>query len=91
MNVVPVRNGKPCVFRVVHVSGTIRKAEEEVIRRARSLIFEAKGGQAAKATDPLGNIFSTSDRAPRAVPVRGGLSQGDDHDGDVEMGEISDG
>ncbi|KAI0437377.1 Rpp14 family protein [Xylaria telfairii] len=53
MNSVPVKNGKPCVFRVVRVSGTIRKAEEEAIRRARKLIFEAKGGQAVKASDPL--------------------------------------
>ncbi|OTB06519.1 hypothetical protein M426DRAFT_29458, partial [Hypoxylon sp. CI-4A] len=38
MNFIPVRGGKPCVFRVVHVSGTMRKVEEEAIRRARSLI-----------------------------------------------------
>ncbi|KAI0478471.1 ribonuclease P/MRP protein subunit [Xylariaceae sp. FL0804] len=43
MNSVPVRNGKPCVFRVVHVSGTMRKTEEEAIRRARNLIFAAQG------------------------------------------------
>ncbi|KAI0394383.1 ribonuclease P/MRP protein subunit [Xylariaceae sp. FL0594] len=29
MNSVPARNGRPCVFRVVHVSGTMRKVEEE--------------------------------------------------------------
>ncbi|KAI1081648.1 ribonuclease P/MRP protein subunit [Whalleya microplaca] len=39
MNCVPIKNGKPCTFRVVHVSGTMRKAEEEAIRRARDLIF----------------------------------------------------
>ncbi|KAI2623707.1 Rpp14 family protein [Xylaria nigripes] len=54
MNSVPVKNGKPCVFRVVHVSGTIRKAEDEAIRRTRSLIFEAKGEQVTKVPDPLG-------------------------------------
>ena len=30
--------GTPCVMNVVRVSGTIRKAEEEAIRRARGLV-----------------------------------------------------
>ncbi|RYC58666.1 hypothetical protein CHU98_g7540 [Xylaria longipes] len=90
MSSVPVKNGKPCVFRVVHVSGTIRKAEEEAIRRARNLIFEAKGGQSAKASDPLSNIFSTSNRPRRAAATRS-LSDGEEHGSDLEMGEVSDG
>lgn len=90
MNSVPVKNGKPCVFRVVHVSGTIRKAEEEAIRRARNLIFEAKGGQSAKVPDPLSNIFSTSNRPKRRAPTRG-PSEGDGNGSDVEMREITDG
>lgn len=32
----------PCVFQVVRVSGTIRKSEEEAIRRARDAIMRAK-------------------------------------------------
>lgn len=32
----------PCVFQVVRVSGTIRKSEEEAIRRARYAIMRAK-------------------------------------------------
>ncbi|KAJ8131545.1 hypothetical protein O1611_g2084 [Lasiodiplodia mahajangana] len=90
MNSVPVRNGKPCVFRVVHVSGTIRKAEEEAIRRARKLIFEAKGGQPTKASDPLSNIFSTSSRPKRGAAAKG-LSEGEEYSNDVEMGGITDG
>ncbi|GAW25503.1 putative rpp14 family protein [Rosellinia necatrix] len=86
MGSVPVKNGRPCVFRVVHVSGTIRKAEEEAIRRARKLIFEAKGGQAATVSNPLGNIFSASNR-----PRQKGSPQDVDSDSDVEMGAISDG
>lgn len=31
--------GTPCVFRVVHHSGTIRKSEEKIIQMARSEIF----------------------------------------------------
>ena len=33
MSRVPVDNGKRCVFRVIRVSGTIRKAQEEAVRR----------------------------------------------------------
>lgn len=35
--------GDPCVFRVVRVSGTIRKAGEDVINRAKAEIRRAKG------------------------------------------------
>lgn len=45
MDHVPVPNGRPCLFRVVRVSGTIRKAEEEAIRQARKLILHAKEQQ----------------------------------------------
>lgn len=34
---------RPCVFRVVRVSGTIRKAEEEAVRRARRDIVRLRG------------------------------------------------
>ena len=34
--------GDPCIIRVVRVSGTIRKAEEELLRRARQDIVRAK-------------------------------------------------
>ncbi len=44
MDHVPVRDGRPCMFRVVRVSGTIRKAEEEAIRQARALVLAAKEG-----------------------------------------------
>lgn len=42
MDHVPVKDGRPCTFKVVRVSGTIRKAEEEAIRQARTLILAAK-------------------------------------------------
>jgi ribonuclease P/MRP protein subunit POP5 len=32
----------PVVIRVVRVSGTIRKAEEEIIRRAKELVLRAR-------------------------------------------------
>lgn len=34
--------GTPCVFRVLRVSGTMRKAEEEAIRRARREILRTR-------------------------------------------------
>lgn len=56
MNSVPVKDGKKCVYRVVRVSGTIRKAEEEAIRRAREMILRAKrelGDQSAAALESI--------------------------------------
>lgn len=42
MDCIPIRDGRSCIFRVVRVSGTIRKAEEEAIRQAKRLILAAK-------------------------------------------------
>lgn len=36
---------RPCVFRVVKVSGTMRKAEEEAIRRGRREVARVKGAE----------------------------------------------
>lgn len=57
MESVPVKNGKNCVFRVVRVSGTIRKAEEEAIRRARELILKARRETGEKSDLTLDGIF----------------------------------
>lgn len=64
MDHIPVKDGRPCTFRVVRVSGTIRKAEEEAIRQARSLIVSAKEGSvqasgflAATSNKDGGNIM----------------------------------
>ncbi|KAI1093050.1 Rpp14 family protein [Rostrohypoxylon terebratum] len=62
MNSIPIKNGKPCVFRVVHVSGTMRKVEEEAIRRARALIFAAQNDHNEKTDDPLSNIFGNPEQ-----------------------------
>ncbi|KAG6007628.1 hypothetical protein E4U21_005709 [Claviceps maximensis] len=42
MDHIPVKDGHACIFRVVRVSGTIRKVEEEAIRQARQLILAAR-------------------------------------------------
>lgn len=50
MRHVPVRNGRPCIFRVARVGGTIRKVEEEAIRQARALILATKAYVAGNKT-----------------------------------------
>lgn len=54
MDQIPVSDGSSCVFRVVRVSGTIRKAEQEAIRRARQLILAAK---ADSESGSLSSVF----------------------------------
>jgi ribonuclease P/MRP protein subunit POP5 len=81
INHVPVKNGKSCLFRVVRVSGTIRKAEEEAVRRAKSLILAAKS-QGAGATE---SSFLSSLRSDAVAIVE---DDDDDEDGD---GDDSDG
>jgi ribonuclease P/MRP protein subunit POP5 len=52
---LPEPHNTPCVFQVVKVSGTIRKSEEEAIKRARETVrraqndLEAEGGAAFNA------------------------------------------
>lgn len=45
---------RPCVFRVLRVSGTMRKAEEEAIRRARREIVRVRG---LEEEGVLGNLI----------------------------------
>ncbi|KAK2059899.1 Rpp14/Pop5 family protein, partial [Colletotrichum caudatum] len=55
MKCVPLKTGegKPCTFKVVRVSGTIRKAEEEAVRQARQLVLAAKDSAAAATSGAL--------------------------------------
>ncbi|CEI68883.1 hypothetical protein FVEN_g11188 [Fusarium venenatum] len=50
MDHVPVKDGRSCIFRVVRVSGTIRKAEEEAIRQAKRLILAAQEDTSPKSS-----------------------------------------
>lgn len=56
---------RPCVFRVVKVSGTMRKAEEEAIRRARKEIARASSwvgdGDDAIQTVDAGDVMDITD------------------------------
>jgi ribonuclease P/MRP protein subunit POP5 len=57
MNQVPVRDGKKCVFKVVRVSGTIKKSQEEVIRRAREMIVKTRREMGEQSDSALSSIF----------------------------------
>jgi ribonuclease P/MRP protein subunit POP5 len=57
MTSVPVKDGKNCVFRVVRVSGTIKKAEEEAIRRAREMILIAMREAGDQGDSTLDDMF----------------------------------
>lgn len=61
MDTVPVKDGKPCVFRVVRVSGTIKKAEEEAIRRARDMLLRAKREMGETTDATLDGLLADSD------------------------------
>lgn len=50
---------RPCVFRVLRVSGTMRKAEEEAIRRARREIVRVRG---AEEKGVLGDLISGAEK-----------------------------
>ncbi|KAK4099694.1 hypothetical protein N658DRAFT_508517 [Parathielavia hyrcaniae] len=80
MNRVPVRDGRPCVFRVVRVSGTIRKVEEEAVRRAKLLVLAAKDEMAGKSSssDALGALLRSDKRQPRSLAMQGGPEDTDD-------------
>jgi ribonuclease P/MRP protein subunit POP5 len=63
MDRIPAKNGRSCTFRVMRVSGTIRKIEEDAVRRAKQMMLAAK--EAAESTkDPassaLGALFGAS-------------------------------
>lgn len=82
MHEVPVRDGRPCVFRVVQVSGTIRKVEEAAIRRAKLLILAAKEQADGGSTDALSALFGGSDGVVDDVVMGDASDAGDDSLGD---------
>jgi ribonuclease P/MRP protein subunit POP5 len=80
MDCVPVRDGRPCIFRVVRVSGTIRKIEEVAVARARKLILAAKAEASAHPQLSLSaDILGTKDDA--VMDVDNVMSDEDMEDG----------
>ncbi|PSN61970.1 hypothetical protein BS50DRAFT_650372 [Corynespora cassiicola Philippines] len=56
----------PVVVRVVRVSGTIKKAEEEVIRRAKMIIRRAKTSDGQAKDDVLQGVFKAVEKRREA-------------------------
>jgi len=101
MDRLPTKDGRRCIYRVVRVSGTIRKVEEEAIRRAKLLILAAKDEMAAKksgsggsASDALNALFrSGSDSKGSQTPTSLAVSVDDSDQEDaseMEVGDVSD-
>ena len=57
------RRFQQCVFRIVHVSGSIRKCEEEAIRRAKALLSAAKEAESGQASSALARLFHKTSTA----------------------------
>ncbi|KAL4803865.1 Rpp14/Pop5 family-domain-containing protein [Aspergillus unguis] len=70
---------RPCVFRVVRVSGTIRKAEEEAVTRARREIVRLRGREEEGV---LGGLAGGLEKEGEM-----GLGLGLDVDVDMDSGE----
>ncbi|KAK4662949.1 RNA-binding protein pop5 [Podospora pseudopauciseta] len=74
MQSCPMKNGRPCIYRVVRVSGTMRKVEKETIRRARLLVLAAKEELKGKSSsDSLGALLRGDNNSQqRTLPILGG-------------------
>ncbi|KAM0358152.1 hypothetical protein ACHAO7_000608 [Fusarium culmorum] len=78
MDHVPVKDGRSCIFRVVRVSGTIRKAEDEAIRQAKRLILAAQ-----EETGPKSSFSSLRNQDEMVLDINDASSdeEMDDADG----------
>ena len=77
--------GKPCVIQIVRVSGTIRKSEEELLRRAKKDLVRAKAEEDEIGQGVLGRALGGSNNA---APTPVGRSQ--PHESIEDPGEDED-
>ncbi|KAF1348876.1 Rpp14/Pop5 family-domain-containing protein [Delphinella strobiligena] len=70
-----------CVIQVVRVSGTIRKAEEEAIRRAKASIIRAQRKKGDAAGDILGKMMAQEEDEDVQM---GGIVDGEDEEDEDE-------
>lgn len=89
MNTIPIKNGKRCVFRVVRVSGTIRKAEEEAIRSAREIMLRATREMREQGVVTLDNILGKQDDSKSGNSIKDALmvDRSDSEEGDLSDGD----
>lgn len=84
---------RPCAMQVVRVSGTIKKAEEEAIKRAKAAILRAKREAGEGTTNTLLGILGQAEED--GMQQDGGGRKGviadsevsDDDDPDMESDE----
>ena len=78
-----------CAIQVVRVSGTIKKAEEEAIRRARAAILRAKRESGEGSADGLlGLLGGDDDEALQAGDSVTARSDVEDEEDEVGSGRI---
>ena len=70
----------PCVMQVVRVSGTIRKAEEEAIRRARLQIRMAQQSTGGEANAAVKAVDRTVDKEGDLTMLNGIEDFGNEED-----------
>ena len=87
MNRIPVKDGRNCVFRVIRVSGTIRKAQEELVRRAREMMLKAQRDIDGQGDATLESIFG---KGLDAVDSTNSTQVVDNSDTEEEEDELSD-
>ena len=90
MNTVPVKNGRSCIFQVVRVSGTIRKAEQEAIRNAREMILRARRELGEQSDEKLDSMFGKPEKNKPSNEDADVLMV-DKSDSEEEEEELSDG
>lgn len=71
-------------MRVIRVSGTIKKAEEEVIRRSQLIIKRAKAWEGAGELPMLASVEKAAERERREDEV---LARVDAGSGDQDMSD----
>lgn len=74
----------PVVCRVLRVSGTIRKAEEEVIRRSQKIVKRAKAWESRGVDPMLSSIEKSVEKERKREDAPAVVAQGDESD---EMSE----
>jgi ribonuclease P/MRP protein subunit POP5 len=85
MHKLPFKDGRPCVYRVVRVSGTIRKVEEEAVRRAKLFILAAKEEMAGKPSSGALDALLRGKDSGRSLAMVVDQDNDDLEDDDLEM------
>ncbi|KAL8296998.1 hypothetical protein RB601_003477 [Gaeumannomyces tritici] len=78
MDRVPIKNGLPCTFRVIHVGGTMRKVEIAAIRRHKALVLAVEKQMAGSESDVLETLFGGKSAEDRMRGVLLGAQEDDE-------------